>query len=434
MALAAGACTGKSSSTPAGPTTCTVSAGAASTTAFGPEGGQGTVPVTAAAGCAWTATSNSSFISVTGQGAQTGNGTVQFTVAANATTADRTGTMTVAGASITVTQRAVVTPPPTLAAPTAQSPSGGQTITSSRPTLVVSNAASTGNVGTITYRFEISDQPEFPVDAARTFTQDGIAQGSGTTSGIVNRDLGPGGLWFWRARATDGTITSPYSNVETFRTASPCSYTLSTTSVSAAARGGTQAVTVTTTAGCAWTATTNASFITITSGASGTDSGTVSFAVAASSLGTIRTGTLTIAGQTVTVTQAGIPLFVGFRLIDPGRGPEPRTECQIRSLTSTPTTCQLESTSFPLGTNGIVSYAWTVSYTYPSDKSLFQVGTNPNFAFTDMCGQTGSTDSGFEVFLSVTLTVTDTEGNSVTVRSDTPEQPLLKLRAYTCGI
>src|SRR5713101_6807004 len=223
MALAAGACTGKSSSTPAGPTTCTVSAGAASTTAFGPEGGQGTVPVTAAAGCAWTATSNSSFISVTGQGAQTGNGTVQFTVAANATTADRTGTMTVAGATITVTQRAVVTPPATLSAPTAQSPSGGQKITSSRPTLVVSNAASTGNVGTITYRFEISDQPEFPVDAARTFTQDGIAQGSGTTSGIVNRDLGPGGLWFWRARATDGTITSPYSNVETFRTASPCS-------------------------------------------------------------------------------------------------------------------------------------------------------------------------------------------------------------------
>jgi ABC-type transporter Mla subunit MlaD len=43
--------------------------------------------------------------------------------------------------------------------------------------------------------------------------------------------------------------------------------------------------------------------MTITSGASGTGNGTVNFSVAANS-GALRTGTLTIAGRTLTVTQA----------------------------------------------------------------------------------------------------------------------------------
>ena len=75
-----------------------------------------------------------------------------------------------------------------------------------------------------------------------------------------------------------------------------------------------------------------------------------------------------------------------------------------------------------------------VSYTYPNDKAFTQVGTNPQFTFSDICGLTGSTDGGFEVELKVSLTVTDSDGNSVTVRSNAGSQPLLTLRAYTCGI
>ena len=89
-------------------------------------------------------------------------------------------------------------------------------------------------------------------------------------------------------------------------TAAPaCTYTLSATSFSAAAAGGTGSVNVTAPAGCSWKAASNAAWLTITSGASGSGSGTVQFTVAANTATTSRTGTLTIAGQTFTVTQAG---------------------------------------------------------------------------------------------------------------------------------
>ena len=49
----------------------------------------------------------------------------------------------------------------------------------------------------------------------------------------------------------------------------------------------------------------NTSWITITSGSSGTGNGTVTYNVTANTSTTSRPGTLTIAGQTLNVTQAG---------------------------------------------------------------------------------------------------------------------------------
>src|SRR5262245_24680183 len=398
------ACSKNNSSGTTTTPSCTVTAGTPSTTTFGPEGGTGSVAVTAGAGCAWTAASNASFITI-GQGATgNGNGTVQFTVAANTGAADRTGTMTIGGSTVTITQRGQAATAVTLAAPTPSAPVGGQTVTNTRPTLVVTNAVATGNAGTVTYRFEVSDQSSFPNDAARTFSVDGVAQGSGTTSGVIPRDLGPAVLWYWHARATNGTVTSAYSATETFRTPSPCTYVLSATSLNVTSGGGSPTVDVTTGSTCTWTATSNASFITVASGASGTGNGTVTLNVAANA-GTTRSGTVTIAGQTVTVTQTGGGLSVGFRLLDPGRTPGPVLECQIRSLTSGPTTCLLESTSFPLGTTSIVSYSWTVQYVYPFQKTFTQTGSNSSFSLSETCGQTPSSAAGEPIDLIVTLTV-----------------------------
>ncbi|HEX8335451.1 MAG TPA: M36 family metallopeptidase, partial [Pyrinomonadaceae bacterium] len=67
-------------------------------------GGSGTVSVTAGAGCAWTASSNASFITVTGGASGSGNGTVSYSVASNPNSTSRTGTLTVAGKTFTVTQ------------------------------------------------------------------------------------------------------------------------------------------------------------------------------------------------------------------------------------------------------------------------------------------------------------------------------------------
>ncbi len=72
---------------------------------FNATGGNGTLNVTATTGCGWTAVSNNPFITVTSSNTGTGNGTVTFNVATNIAAA-RTGTLTVAGQTINITQGA----------------------------------------------------------------------------------------------------------------------------------------------------------------------------------------------------------------------------------------------------------------------------------------------------------------------------------------
>jgi hypothetical protein len=428
------ACTKDNPTTPTG-TSCSFSITQPATTTFAAEGGTGTVAVTAGSGCAWTAASSATFVTITQGASGTSNGSVSFTVAAN-TGADRTATLTIAGATISLTQRAPAAGPPTgsLSAPTAKSPVGGAAVDPGRPTLVVNNAASTGTVGTVTYRFEISDTSTFPVDPIRTFTVDGVAQASGTTSWVVNHDLGANVLWYWHARATNGTVTTEYSATDTFNTGIPCTFTLSPSSAAVGGSAATGTITVTTTTGCSWTASSNNAFITVTSGGSGMATGTVSYSVAANG-GAARTGTLTIGGQTFTVNQGGnTGVVAAFQLFDPGAQPGATTECRVRSATTAPTTCTLQSTSFPLGTNAVVSYAWTVQYTYDTSKTI--TGTNSTLAITDVCGtlpNTIATTDGASQPLSVTLTVTDNLGATATATSGTGSQAALVMRFFVCG-
>ncbi len=62
----------------------------------------GSVNVTST--CAWTATSNASWISITSGASGSGNGIVSYAVAANTSTTARTGTLAIAGKTFTVTQ------------------------------------------------------------------------------------------------------------------------------------------------------------------------------------------------------------------------------------------------------------------------------------------------------------------------------------------
>lgn len=68
-------------------------------------GATATVGVTANSGCAWTATSNAAFVVVNSGSASSGTGTVGLTIAEN-TGGTRTGTIIVAGQTVTVTQAA----------------------------------------------------------------------------------------------------------------------------------------------------------------------------------------------------------------------------------------------------------------------------------------------------------------------------------------
>jgi len=91
----------------------------------------------------------------------------------------------------------------------------------------------------------------------------------------------------------------------TAQLAGNCSYSISPASGSFGATGGSDGVTVTTSAGCSWTAVSNASWIAISHGSSGSGNGTLGYWVDANT-GPQRSGTITIAGLTFTVTQAGV--------------------------------------------------------------------------------------------------------------------------------
>jgi trimeric autotransporter adhesin len=85
--------------------TCTYSLSATSQS-FGSSGGAGTVNVNTTTGCGWATASNASFITVNSGSIGSGNGPVGFTVAAN-TGAARSGTVTIAGQTFTVSQAAL---------------------------------------------------------------------------------------------------------------------------------------------------------------------------------------------------------------------------------------------------------------------------------------------------------------------------------------
>jgi len=83
-----------------------------------------------------------------------------------------------------------------------------------------------------------------------------------------------------------------------------CTYSLSSTTASFSAFGGTGRVSVTTQSNCSWAASSNATWITITQGSSSTGSGRITYSVSRNTSRVSRTGTMTIAGKTYTVKQS----------------------------------------------------------------------------------------------------------------------------------
>ncbi|OGE88727.1 MAG: hypothetical protein A2722_02375 [Candidatus Doudnabacteria bacterium RIFCSPHIGHO2_01_FULL_50_11] len=79
--------------------------------------GSGSVSVTAGAGCAWTSTSNDSWITRTGGASGSGNGTVTYSYTSNGGSA-RTGTLTIADQTFSLSQAGVVASPVLFVSPT----------------------------------------------------------------------------------------------------------------------------------------------------------------------------------------------------------------------------------------------------------------------------------------------------------------------------
>jgi hypothetical protein len=119
--------------------------------------------------------------------------------------------------------------------------------------------------------------------------------GNGAVSFDVDANTGP-------SRA--GTLTIAGQTV-TVTQAGACSFAVSSTSQNSPVNGGPLTTDVTAGTGCAWTATSNDAWITITGGGTGSGNGTVAYTVGANTGTAGRTGTLLIAGQIVTIAQAG---------------------------------------------------------------------------------------------------------------------------------
>ena len=220
------------------------------TQAFAASGGTGSSTVTVAAGCAWTAASNASWIAVTGGASGTGPGPVTFSVAANTATTNRSGTLTIAGATFNVTQ------------------SGACAYSISPSSQAFTAAAGTGS-STVT------------AGAGCAWTTASNASWISVTGGASG--TGPGTASFSVAANTattnrSGTLTIAGTTFNVTQSGA-CAYSISPSSQAFTAAAGTGSSTVTAGAGCAWTAASNASWISVTGGASGTGPGTASFSV-----------------------------------------------------------------------------------------------------------------------------------------------------------
>ncbi|MFO7695154.1 MAG: BACON domain-containing carbohydrate-binding protein, partial [Vicinamibacterales bacterium] len=72
---------------------------------MGAAGGAGSIAVTTESGCSWTGSSAASWITATGGTSASGPGTFTFNVASLSGTASRTGSLNVAGQTVSVTQQ-----------------------------------------------------------------------------------------------------------------------------------------------------------------------------------------------------------------------------------------------------------------------------------------------------------------------------------------
>jgi subtilisin family serine protease len=252
--------------------TCTYSIDPAGSN-FGLYGGSGSVYVTADPGCSWEASSNAYWISINSGSSGTGNGTVTYMVYRSRTA--RTGTVTIAGQTFTVSQG-----------------EAGACTYSIDPASADFNAS--GGSGSVS----VATQSGCSWTAASDDAWIHIISGdSGTGSGTVNYSVDAN-----TGSSRTGTVTIAGQTFTVSQgEAGTCTYSIDPASSDVGLHGGSGSVFVTADPGCSWEASSNAYWISITSGSSGTGNGTVTYMVYRSR--TARTGTVTIAGQTFTVSQ-----------------------------------------------------------------------------------------------------------------------------------
>jgi hypothetical protein len=230
----------------------------------------------------------------------------------------------------------------------------------------------------------------------------------------------------------DGGPVAPLCVVPT-----ACAYVVNPSSANASALGGTLEFEVrpptAETIQCGWSAQSTVPWLTFPSSQS-TGGGFSRFSYnLAQNNGSARTGHIDFAWQgggsaRYTVNQSESQFTARFAMVDSFRSVSETDECWFRS-TNTP--CTFTATANLPG-NGAYTYKWAASYSYGTVKTATQENTSNTFGFVDTCGGSGSTTDGVANDLQVTVTITDSLGNTITLRSGEGNQPALRVRLFTC--
>ncbi len=150
------------------------------------------------------------------------------------------------------------------------------------------------------YRVQVSDQTDFSTLIINATT-------TGTSYQPTN--LSVSGTYYWQVFPIDNhSNQGAPSKVMwqfSFTEGTPCAYSLSSSSMSFSADGGSGNVTVTTSGNdCQWSVSSSSDWLSITSAGSFTGSGTVSYTVSENTLEIERMATLTISGDDYTATHS----------------------------------------------------------------------------------------------------------------------------------
>jgi hypothetical protein len=248
---------------------------------FDNRGGAGALTIQTTSACAWTVANTDPWITFSGERSGTGTGAVSYAVAANTDPATRSATLVVGEQAATVTQAGEVVPNCKFTV---------------EPTFGAYGAA--GGGGTVS----VSAPAECAWTSNSQVSWIGISSGSsGTGSGPVQYVVAANPSF--NSRMGTLTVAGQVITVSQVGVGFTCRYTVAPLSASFTAAGGTGTVTVTAPAGCGWGAVSQVPWISIVAGSPGTSNGAVQYAVAANTSTASRTAAITVAGQSVTITQ-----------------------------------------------------------------------------------------------------------------------------------
>jgi len=434
---ACGASSSTSVTAPSG-SACSVSAKAAQST-IGAGGGTGAINVDTARECQWSATADVPWLSVMSGGTGQGAGSLTFSAAPNASTSARSGGISINGQRVPISQDAAVcdytVAPATMTTGSAggdvqvtvttqafcawtivprsswvTAPSANGTGSADLTLHVATNtgAARSGTVDIAGHSISIAQDPAaqgctFAIEPASllapaegqsvnvvitapgnctwsavsdvpwiTFGSSSKGSGNGTVTVVVAANTGTSRI---------ATVTIAGQALAVTQAASPlpapqCPFAATPSSIPIAATGGSGTVTVTTTAGCAWSVSGVPSWLSAT-GTGGNGPGTVTFTAAANT-GAARTATLTIGGQTVTVTQAAATAPGCNYSINPTSFNPPATGGPTTVAVTTSTGCSWNTTGAPpwiAVTNGAGTGSGSVNLTVQANTGAARTAT-----------------------------------------------------------